>query len=159
MCTTAFCGTLTALSPRSTRLAQPLLPPPPLTQQAWSRGGTETRAVIYTATALCGARRKWSAISFESTSSDGTHLRFTLRAADTLSFSLWEVSLDGTGLCSLLPATFHQDPGECCGKWTPDGRYYFFSAHKGRDRTRCTASQIYLCQLANKIGSYRFVFK
>jgi len=58
-------------------------------------------------------------ISCEAASSDGTHLRFTLRAADTLSFSLWEVSLDSTGLRSLLPATFHQDPGECCGKWTP----------------------------------------
>jgi serine/threonine protein kinase len=59
---------------------------------------------------------------------DATHLRFTLRAQDAISFSLWEVAVDGTGLHSLLPASFHQDPGELGGKWTSDGRYYFFEA-------------------------------
>jgi len=67
-------------------------------------------------------------------SPDGTHLRFTQRAPDAISFSLWEVAVDGTGMRPVLPASFHQDPGECCGKWTPDGRYYFFDAlRNGRD--------------------------
>ena len=61
-------------------------------------------------------------------SPDAHHVRFALRAADAISFSLWEVDVDGTGLHPLLPASFHQDPGECCGKWTADGRYYFFVA-------------------------------
>jgi eukaryotic-like serine/threonine-protein kinase len=61
-------------------------------------------------------------------SPDATHLRFTQRAQDAISFSLWEVAVDGTGLHSLLPASFHQDPGEFGGKWTSDGRYYFFEA-------------------------------
>jgi Tol biopolymer transport system component len=33
----------------------------------------------------------------------------------------------------LLPESFHQDPGECCGRWSADGTYYFFAAsRKGR---------------------------
>jgi hypothetical protein len=28
----------------------------------------------------------------------------------------WEVGVDGTGLHSLLPPGFHQDPGECCAR-------------------------------------------
>jgi eukaryotic-like serine/threonine-protein kinase len=59
-------------------------------------------------------------------SPDGVHLQFTLRSADAYSFSLWEVNTDGKGLHPLVPASFHQDPGECCGRWSSDGRYYFF---------------------------------
>jgi eukaryotic-like serine/threonine-protein kinase len=65
-------------------------------------------------------------------SPDGTHVRFTARAADVFSFSLWEVGTDGTGLRPLLPESFHEDPGECCGSWSADGRYYFFRAFHGR---------------------------
>jgi serine/threonine protein kinase len=53
-------------------------------------------------------------------SPDGTHLRFTMRAETVYSFSLWEVGVDGKGLHSLLPPAFHQDPGECCGRWSAD---------------------------------------
>jgi Tol biopolymer transport system component len=63
-------------------------------------------------------------------SPDGTHLRFTTRAEDLFSLNLWEVGVDGTGLHSLLPPGFHQDPGECCGRWSADGRYYFFAAYR-----------------------------
>jgi eukaryotic-like serine/threonine-protein kinase len=59
-------------------------------------------------------------------SPDALRVRFTMRSADAFSFSLWEVNADGRELHPLLPASFHQDPGECCGSWTPDGRYYFF---------------------------------
>jgi len=61
-------------------------------------------------------------------SPDATHLRFTVRSADALSFSIWEVAAGGTGLRPLLPAGVHQDPGEFGGRWSPDGRYYFFVA-------------------------------
>jgi len=60
-------------------------------------------------------------------SPDGTRLRFTLVASDG-TLSIWEIGVDGSGLHPVLPATFHQDVGECCGKWTRDGRYYFFVA-------------------------------
>jgi eukaryotic-like serine/threonine-protein kinase len=65
---------------------------------------------------------------FPTFSPDATHLRFSVGAPEAFSVTLWEVAVDGTGLHSLLPASFHQDPGECCGKWTSDGRNYFFDA-------------------------------
>ncbi|HET9308493.1 MAG TPA: hypothetical protein VFO46_20930 [Candidatus Sulfotelmatobacter sp.] len=64
-------------------------------------------------------------------SPDGKYLRLTLGDSDG-SFRLWEVGGDGKGLHPLLPDSFHQEPGECCGRWTPDGRYYFFMTfHNG----------------------------
>jgi serine/threonine protein kinase/Tol biopolymer transport system component len=57
-------------------------------------------------------------------SPDGTRIRFT--ASDVAARTIWEVGVDGTGLHALLPSDFHQDPGECCGRWSADGRYYFF---------------------------------
>jgi serine/threonine protein kinase/Tol biopolymer transport system component len=62
-------------------------------------------------------------------SPDNTHVRFSVNDFGNGSFSLWEVAVDGTGLRPLL-AGWHQDPGECCGKWTTDGRYYFFLAYR-----------------------------
>jgi Tol biopolymer transport system component len=62
-------------------------------------------------------------------SPDAMHLRFTARGQDVQSFNLWEVGIDGKGLRPLLPLNFHQDPGECCGRWSADGRYYFFAAY------------------------------
>jgi len=63
-------------------------------------------------------------------SPDAAVVRFTVRAAEGFSFDLWEIKADGTGLHPLLPAGFHQDPGEFGGKWTPDGRYYYFVAFR-----------------------------
>ena len=64
-------------------------------------------------------------------SPDAKHLRFTASSPE-FRFSLWEVRIDGSGLRQLLP-DFHQDLGECCGRWSADGRYYFFVAfHNGR---------------------------
>ena len=60
-------------------------------------------------------------------SPDGATIRYTVRDPNTLAFSIWEVQRDGTRPHALLPG-FHQDPGEWRGKWTADGRYYFFSA-------------------------------
>jgi|KBSMisStaDraftv2_1062788.scaffolds.fasta_scaffold03922_8 Tol biopolymer transport system component/predicted Ser/Thr protein kinase len=58
-------------------------------------------------------------------SPDGKRIRFTLidRAAHTT--SLWEVRSDGSNLHPLLPG-WHHPPHECCGIWTPDGRYFLF---------------------------------
>jgi len=59
-------------------------------------------------------------------SPDGKRLRFTARDGDSSASRLWEVGVDGTSLRQLLPESFHQDPGECCGRWSADGVYYFF---------------------------------
>jgi Tol biopolymer transport system component/DNA-binding winged helix-turn-helix (wHTH) protein len=58
-------------------------------------------------------------------SPDGKLLRFTQSDKKTGDSSLWEVSDDGENLHPLL-SRWHQPPGEFRGKWSPDGRYYFF---------------------------------
>jgi serine/threonine protein kinase/Tol biopolymer transport system component len=66
-------------------------------------------------------------------SPDGRVLRFTVEDPRSSSTSsLWEARADGTGLRPLL-AGWSNPPVECCGNWTPDGRYYVFeSIHGGR---------------------------
>ncbi len=60
-------------------------------------------------------------------SPDGTHVRFSVLDRNTGSIALWEVATNGRGLQPLLPA-WHQALGECCGNWTPDGKYFVFMA-------------------------------
>jgi Tol biopolymer transport system component/DNA-binding winged helix-turn-helix (wHTH) protein len=60
-------------------------------------------------------------------SPDRTHVRFSVLDRNTGSIALWEVATNGRGLQPLLPA-WHQAPGECCGDWTPDGKYFLFMA-------------------------------
>ena len=58
-------------------------------------------------------------------SPDGTRIRFTIARSENSSDSLWEIRADGSDLHPVLPG-LHNPPSECCGAWTPDGRYYFF---------------------------------
>jgi serine/threonine protein kinase/Tol biopolymer transport system component len=58
-------------------------------------------------------------------SPDGSRVRFTLNERDRNATSLWEVRTNGSNLRPLLPG-WHNPPVECCGEWTPDGRYYVF---------------------------------
>jgi Tol biopolymer transport system component/tRNA A-37 threonylcarbamoyl transferase component Bud32 len=60
-------------------------------------------------------------------SPDGTILRFTVNDPQTNNRSLWQASTDGSNLRPLLPG-WNNPPNECCGKWTPDGRYFVFQA-------------------------------
>lgn len=65
-------------------------------------------------------------------SPDGNKLRFTVADAKTGSLSLWEARVDGTDFHPLLPG-WNNPPSECCGSWTPDGRYFVFrSTRHGR---------------------------
>jgi serine/threonine protein kinase/Tol biopolymer transport system component len=82
--------------------------------------GTQSHEVI-TLSTLC------SDLQF---SPDDMHLRFTSRPESAFSFRIWDVGVDGKNLHEILPAAFHQEPGECCGKWSRDGRYYFFEANR-----------------------------
>jgi Tol biopolymer transport system component/predicted Ser/Thr protein kinase len=56
---------------------------------------------------------------------DGSQIRFTLGTRFTGNTSLWEARADGTGLHALLPG-WNNPARECCGRWTPDGRYFVF---------------------------------
>jgi len=63
-------------------------------------------------------------------SPDGEVLRFSEESQKDESSSLWEISADGSNLHPLLPG-WHQPAHECCGRWSSDGRYYFFLSTKG----------------------------
>jgi len=60
-------------------------------------------------------------------SPDGKTLRFTVQDVNG-STSLWEVSTDGSGLKPLLPGWNDDHPSECCGNWSPDGKYFVFQS-------------------------------
>jgi len=60
-------------------------------------------------------------------SPDQRVIRFTLADPQTHSTSLWEVSRNGQNPHPLLSSSNGQ-PRECCGSWTPDGRYYVFQS-------------------------------
>jgi Tol biopolymer transport system component len=65
-------------------------------------------------------------------SPDAKQIRFGLQDPKTLSFALWEVSSDGSNLRPLLPG-WNNPSAECCGVWTPDGKYFVFqSTRNGR---------------------------
>jgi serine/threonine protein kinase/Tol biopolymer transport system component len=64
-------------------------------------------------------------------SPDQGRLRFTVQEPNSEASTLWEVSADGTNLHPLLPA-WHYPPAECCGSWTPNGRYYVFTSSRNR---------------------------
>jgi eukaryotic-like serine/threonine-protein kinase len=57
-------------------------------------------------------------------SPDGQRIRFTI-FDEAHTSSLWEMRSDGSNLHPLLPG-WHSPSRECCGIWTPDGRYFLF---------------------------------
>lgn len=63
-------------------------------------------------------------------SPDGKRIRFTLLDLETHTFSLWEVTPDGSNLHPLLQG-WQETPHECCGIWTRNGRYYLFLSFTG----------------------------
>jgi len=60
-------------------------------------------------------------------SPDGSILRFTVSDPKTNYRSIWQASSGGGNLQPLLPG-WSNAPNECCGNWTPDGRYFVFQA-------------------------------
>jgi serine/threonine protein kinase len=62
-------------------------------------------------------------------SRDGSILRFTVNDPHTNNRSIWQASADGSNLRALLPG-WNPSPNECCGKWTPDGKYFVFQAQR-----------------------------
>jgi len=60
-------------------------------------------------------------------SPDGTHFRFNVFNSISSTQTIWEANADGSSMHPLLPG-WNNPPNECCGFWTPDGRYYVFQA-------------------------------
>jgi Tol biopolymer transport system component/DNA-binding winged helix-turn-helix (wHTH) protein len=62
-------------------------------------------------------------------SPDGRKIRLTLEDIKTGSSELWELNRDGSQPHPLLP-NWNVSPHECCGRWTPDGKYFLFSSFR-----------------------------
>ena len=60
-------------------------------------------------------------------SPNGRRLRFDLDDPRSGSSAIWETDRDGRHLRPLLEG-WNRDPRECCGNWTPDGRYFVFQS-------------------------------
>jgi hypothetical protein len=58
-------------------------------------------------------------------SPDGKRIRFTVGNPITPVASLWETKADGSDVHQLLPGWMNPRQ-DCCGKWTPDGKYFVF---------------------------------
>jgi eukaryotic-like serine/threonine-protein kinase len=58
-------------------------------------------------------------------SPDGKRMRFDVQMSNQTSSTIWEINSDGSNPHRLL-ADWHNPPSECCGDWTPDGRYFVF---------------------------------
>ena len=69
-------------------------------------------------------------------SPDGATLRFTVRDPQSGETSLWEMRAAESDPHPLLPG-WNNPQAECCGNWTPDGKYFVFQS------TRDGASQIW----------------
>jgi Tol biopolymer transport system component len=59
-------------------------------------------------------------------SPDGSKLRFTLQDANA-NTSLWEAPASGSNPHPLLSG-WNDHPAECCGNWSPDGKYFVFQS-------------------------------
>jgi Tol biopolymer transport system component len=79
--------------------------------------GSEARKLL----AVAG-RAWWPRIS-----PDGQRIRYTAADHSTGVRSLWEVSVDGKNPRPLLPG-WNRPSAECCGNWTPDGKYFLFQS-------------------------------
>ncbi len=62
-------------------------------------------------------------------SPDGKRIVFTKFSPDRLEASLFESGADGTGVREI--PTPRQDVFQCCGAWSPDGRYLIYSTWHG----------------------------
>lgn len=84
--------------------------------------GTESREFLNMSSGL-PYNLRWSP--------DESRLRFEVLDPDNRSTSLWEVNADGTNVHPLLPG-WNNPAAECCGNWTPDGKYFIFQATRNQ---------------------------
>lgn len=81
------------------------------------RDGTDDQLFIHTA-GVPGMLR-WSP--------DASRLTFTVGDFQTDAQTLWQASADGSNVHVRFSA-WNQPPRECCGSWTPDGKYFLFAS-------------------------------
>jgi len=111
--------------------------------------GTDAYKLFTAANGANAAGHSNSRIGDPEFSPDSTRIRFTLRNEREQSRSIWEVRADGTNLHPLLPG-WRDRPLECCGVWSPDGRYYLFL---NRNNNVLEGGDIWVLQESN--GAFR----
>jgi DNA-binding winged helix-turn-helix (wHTH) protein/Tol biopolymer transport system component len=86
--------------------------------------GTEPRELVHVGSdpSIWAADPTWSP--------DGNRLRFDLMDLSEHVSALSEITAEGKNLHPVF-ARWQDLPMQCCGSWTPDGRYYLFNAWKG----------------------------
>ena len=62
-------------------------------------------------------------------SPEGVRFGFGVFNPATFSVKLWSARLDGTDPREILPGLGNSS-AECCGRWTPDGKYFIFATHQ-----------------------------
>lgn len=82
--------------------------------------GSESRKMVSLADGSHAFWLRWSP--------DGGRLRFTT-LTDSHQRTLWEVSADGSNLHPLLLGS-NKQANDCCGSWTPDGKYFLFTSQR-----------------------------
>jgi Tol biopolymer transport system component len=68
---------------------------------------------------------------FPAWSPDGRRLRLTV-LAENKPMAIWEIAADGRDPHPLLPSF---EVPACCGRWTPDGKYFLFMGFEGWGHT------------------------
>ncbi|MHB8410740.1 MAG: winged helix-turn-helix domain-containing protein [Candidatus Acidiferrales bacterium] len=68
-------------------------------------------------------------VGWLATSPDGHTLRFSRRNPSTLAQKIWAAASNGANAHPLIVRG--EDLSGCCGSWTPDGRYFVYSAGSG----------------------------
>jgi Tol biopolymer transport system component/DNA-binding winged helix-turn-helix (wHTH) protein len=64
---------------------------------------------------------------------NGSKVRFSVADTRNGASAIWEMRRDGTGAHPLLPG-WNSDVRDCCGRWTPDGKYFVFESFRdGRE--------------------------
>jgi serine/threonine protein kinase/Tol biopolymer transport system component len=112
------------------------------TSGAWSPDGQKliftNDTTLYVANADGTASRKLADLpgplgsgAVDSTSPawspDGQTIALNLYDPKTQLLYLWELSADGTNLHKMFSG-WHTSTGDCCGSWTPDGKYFVFES-------------------------------
>jgi Tol biopolymer transport system component/DNA-binding winged helix-turn-helix (wHTH) protein len=103
----------------------------------WTPDGRQllyaTGADLYEANAEGSDARKLATLGMRigeaRASPDGKKIRVTLEDTKTGSSEFWELNRDGSQPRPLLP-NWIDFPHECCGRWTPDGKYFLFSSFR-----------------------------
>ena len=68
-------------------------------------------------------------LALPSFSPDGSRLSYTVSNLINNTPTLWEARADGSEAHQLLKG-WNDPPGECCGKWTSDGKYFIFASFR-----------------------------